>query len=108
VEKKRASARWKNEETTGGGELITGRNGAKWREVTLAFPRAPPHLPPARVGAKDSPAIARVAAAEPGSGETKESVISPDAGSEGAAASRGHGCGRGAGNQSNLACTPWA
>jgi hypothetical protein len=47
VEKKRVSARWMNEEKTGGGELITRMNDTKWREVTLAFPRAPPHLPPA-------------------------------------------------------------
>jgi hypothetical protein len=108
VEKKRVSARWMNEEKTGGGELITRMNDTKWREVTLAFPRAPPHLPPACAGVKNSPAITRVAALEPGSGETKELLVSPDAGGEGVEASGGPGCRRGAGNQSNLACTPWA
>jgi hypothetical protein len=61
-EKKRASARWKNGgsgEEEGGDELITRRNGANWRAVTLAFPRAPPLLPPARAEPKISAAAAR-------------------------------------------------
>jgi hypothetical protein len=40
VEKKMASTRWKNEETSGRGDLITRRDGVKRREVTLAFARA--------------------------------------------------------------------
>jgi hypothetical protein len=43
-----ASERWKNEERSGRGELITRRDGAKRRVVTLAFLRVRPCLPPAR------------------------------------------------------------
>jgi hypothetical protein len=71
LEKKMASTRWKNEETSGRGELITRRDGVKRREVTLAFARAP--LSPACMrGANFS-----------GRGETKDSVISPNAGDRG-------------------------
>jgi hypothetical protein len=66
VEKKRASARCKNGrggEEEGRGELITRRNGANWGGVTLAFPRAPPLLPPARAQPKISGASARACSA---------------------------------------------
>jgi hypothetical protein len=49
VEKKMVGTRWKNEERSDGGELITRRDGMKRRAVNLAFPRTHPRLPPARV-----------------------------------------------------------
>jgi hypothetical protein len=54
-----AIMRWKIEERSDGGELITRRDGAKRRAVTLAFPRARPRLPPARAEPIFLAAIAR-------------------------------------------------
>jgi hypothetical protein len=51
-------------EEEGGGEIITRRNGANWRAVTLAFPRAPPLLPPARAEPTFLAAIARACSAQ--------------------------------------------
>jgi hypothetical protein len=59
VEKKMASARWRNEEMSGRGELITRRDGAKRRVITLAFPRTRPRLPPPCVEPIFLAAIAR-------------------------------------------------
>ena len=59
AERKRASASERMEERDGDGEHITRSDGGKGRAVTLGFPRAPPHLPPARADPKFLPAIAR-------------------------------------------------
>ena len=59
AERKRASASERMEERDGDGEHITRSDGGKGRAVTLGFPRAPRHLPPARAEPKFLAAIAR-------------------------------------------------
>lgn len=46
MEKKSSSARWKNEERTGGGELITKRNGVKGEGGNPRFPVRTSSSPP--------------------------------------------------------------
>ena len=58
AERKRASASERMEDRDGDGEHITRNDGGKGRAVTLGFPRAPPHLPPARAEPKFLAAIA--------------------------------------------------
>ena len=60
AKRKRASASERMEERDGDGEHITRSDGGKGRAVTLGFPRAPPHLPPARAEPKFLAAITRV------------------------------------------------
>ena len=59
AERKRASASERMEERDGDGEHIMRSGGGKGRAVTLGFPRAPPHLPPARAEPKFLASIAR-------------------------------------------------
>ena len=59
AERKSASTSERMEERDGDGDHITRSDGGKGRAVTLGFPCAPPHLPPARAEPKFLAAIAR-------------------------------------------------
>ena len=59
AERKRASASERMEERDGDGEHITRSDGGKGRAVAIGFPRAPPHLLPARAEPKFLAAIVR-------------------------------------------------
>ena len=59
AERKRASASSRMGKRGRDGEHITRRDGGKGTAITLAFPRAPPHLPPARAEQNFLAAIAR-------------------------------------------------
>ena len=59
AERKRASASSRMGKRGRDGEHITRRDGGKETAVTLAFPHAPPHLPPARAEQNFLAAIAR-------------------------------------------------